>query len=200
VSAALPIDSALPPSDRTLEARRLIDAGRQAGSPEEMFRLYEAAHRFDLNDPTAMSLHGMALAVVKHRYQQGIVFCEEAVRRQGPSPALLVNLAKAYLAATNKREAVRCLRRALARSNGLDERAKSELYALGLRRPPVLTFLPRSFFLNRILGRLRHVVLERRSANREDGLRPVPAELGVLSGDLDAANQALSAPEPKTDE
>src|SRR5438067_1382243 len=82
---------------------------------------------------------------------------------------------KAHLAARNKREAVRCLRRALARSEGSDDRARIELAALGLRRPAVLPFLPRSFFLNRLLGRLRHAMIERRAA-REDGLNPVPAE------------------------
>ncbi len=178
------------PSDRAAEMRRLVDAGMSAASPEEMSRCFEAAHRLDLNDATAMSLHGMALATVQHRYQQGIVFCEEAVRRTGPSPFLLVNLAKAYLASRNKREAVRCLRRALARSGGTDERARAELAALGLRRAPVIPFLPRDFFLNRLLGRLRHSLLERR-AMREDGLLPVPAELGRLSTSLVPESEPL---------
>jgi tetratricopeptide (TPR) repeat protein len=169
--------------------RDLVDQGLSAGSPDEMLRCFEAAHRLDLNDATAMSVHGMAIAMVQHRYQQGIVFCEEAVRRSGPSPFLLVNLAKAYLAARNRREAVRALRRALARSGGTDERARAELAALGLRRNPPIPFLPRSFFLNRWLGRLRHSLLERRA--REDGAQPLPAELGRLSGDLSAATEAF---------
>src|SRR5690606_33101631 len=119
--------------------------------PEHQLRCFEAAHALDRNDPRAMSFHGMALASVRHRYLEGIVFCEEAVRRMGPNPDLLVNLARSYLAANNKREAVRALRRAMSRSGGDDVRARAELVALGLRRPPVIPFLPRGFFLNRWL-------------------------------------------------
>ena len=190
--------SAPRPESRTAAVKRLVDQGLAARTPEAMLSAFEAAHRLDLNDPVAMSLHGMALATVSHRYQQGVVFCEEAVRRQGPSPFLLVNLAKAFRAARNKREAVRCLRRALARSHGDDERARTELAELGLRRAPVIPFLPRSFFVNRLLGRLRHAIVERPAA-RLDGLRPVPAELGRLSGDLAAATTAFTKTQPDSD-
>jgi tetratricopeptide (TPR) repeat protein len=179
------------PDSIRAEVRVLVEQGLAATDPQKQLQYFERAHLRDMNDPTAMSLHGMALAEVLHRYQQGIVFCEEAVRRQGPSPFLLVNLAKAFLAARNKREAVRCLRRALARSSGEDDRARIELASLGLRRRPPIPFLPRSFFLNKLLGRMRHAFLERKTP-ADDGLRPIPAELGQLSGDLEAAREALT--------
>lgn len=186
-----------PPADaraREGRIRALIEEGLRATSGEEQLRLFEQAHGLDLNDPRAMSFHGMAIAAVRHRYQQGIVFCEEAVRRMGPNPDLLVNLARAYLAARNKREAVRALRRAMARAGGQDERARVELAALGLRRPPVLPFLPRWLFLNRWLGRLRHRLTLGRT--KDDGLRPIPAELGQLSGDLETAKRELASEPP----
>lgn len=176
---------------RKLECRRLMQQGLAATEPERQLELFERAHLADMNDPMAMSYHGMAIACVRHRYLQGIVFCEEAVRRMGPHPDLLVNLAKAYLAARNKREAVHALRRALAHSSGDDQRARIELASLGLRRPPVIGFLPRSFFLNKYLGMMRHWFLQR-GAPKVDALQPTRAELGRLSGDLDAARRELA--------
>lgn len=174
------------------EVAVLIARGREARAPEEQLRLFAQAHQRDLNDAFAMSWHGMALATVQHRYQEGIVFCEEAVRRLGPNPDLLVNLARAYLASRNKREAVRALRRAMVRAKGADERARIELAALGLRRRPVLPFLPRSFFVNKYLGMLRHRLLTR--GPPVDGREPIPAELGKVSGSVVEAQRRIGAP------
>lgn len=166
-------------SARRREVRELIDRARAASDPAEQYRLFEQAHRRNLSDPMAMSWHGMALATLKANTQQGIVFCEEAVRRMGPHPDLLVNLAQAYLAACNKREAVRALRRALARSPS-DKRVLDQLLALGLRRPPVLPFLSRSNLINKYLGLMRHRVFYSHES-AEDGRFPIPAELGQFS-------------------
>lgn len=182
----------LDPSERSRRIRELLAAGERTTDPDEQFALYAEAHRLDLNDPMAMSHHGMALATVKGAYQQGIVFCEEAVRRIGANPDLLVNLARAYTAARSKREAVRCLRRALARSGGSHSGALNELLKLGLRRRSVIPFLPRSFFLNKFLGKLRHRLFYAKQQD-DDGRLPVPAELGQLSGDVEAARLALGA-------
>lgn len=178
--------------ERSEQIRKLLAAASRSVNPTEQMILYEQAHRIDLNDPMAMSYHGMALATMKGAYLQGIVFCEEAVRRVGPNPELLVNLAKAYTAANSKREAVRCLRRALSRSGGVHSGALRELLKLGLRRPPVIPFLPRSFFLNKWLGKLRHRLFYAKQQH-DDGRLPVPAELGHLSGDVQVAQRALGS-------
>jgi hypothetical protein len=191
-----PRELALSDASRAREVRALIGEGIAAAEPTDQLRLFQRAHARDLNDPLAMSYYGMALATVQHHYQQGIVFCEEAVRRQGPNPDLLVNLAKAYIAAKNKREAVRALRRAMARAQGADERARAELAHLGLRRPPVLPFLPRSFIVNKFLGLMRHRWYYRKLAG-DDGGKPIPAELGQLSGDVAAARASLPPPPPE---
>ncbi len=170
------------------EARALLDRALACPSAPERLQRFREAYERDLNDPFAMSYYGRAVAEVQHQYQQGIVFCEEAVRRMGPHPDLLVNLARAYLAAKNKREAVRALRRAMAR--GVSPAAQAELVALGIRRRPVIPFLPRGFFLNKYLGLLRHRLLHRQRS-RDDGTRPIPAELGRLSGDVDEMRRLL---------
>lgn len=202
---ARPTSLALSETDPTIEKQQSIDLveraervrtlllkAEQASRIDERLALYGEAHRLDLNDPVAMSYHGMALATMRGAYQQGIVFCEEAVRRMGANPDLLVNLAAAYTAASNKREAVRCLRRALARTGGAHPGAFALLVQLGIRKRPVIPFLPRSFFLNKWLGRWRHRLFYAKQHD-DDGRLPVPAELGRLSGDIDAARRALSA-------
>lgn len=171
----------------------MIQQAREMDDPSRATELYEQAHRLDLNDPMAMSYYGMSLAVHRNFHQQGIVFCEEAIRRMGPHPDLLLNLAKALLASRNKKEAVRVLRRALERSKGHPE-VISELVSLGLRSRPVIPFLPRSFFLNKYLGMFRHW-LKGLGRERDDGRRPLPAELGRLSGNLDAMRQSLEGDE-----
>ena len=185
-------------TSRTREVRALIAEGLATSNPSERLLLFQKAHARDLNDPVALSYYGMAVAEVQRHYQHGIVFCEEAVRRMGPNPDLLVNLARAYLAAMNKREAVRALRRALARAGTGDERARVELAALGLRRRPVLPFLPRGFFLNKYLGLVRHRLFYRKVL-KDDGTRPIPAELGQLSGDLGEARRSLPPPPRQSD-
>lgn len=157
------------------QVRELVRRARETQDPLEQERLYTEAHRLDLNDPMALGGYGMVLALRKQRYQEGIVFCEEALRRKGPHPELLLNLGRALIAASCRRDAVRVLRRALARAPG-HPRIIAELAALGLRARPVIPFLPRSFFLNRWLGRLRHWL--RRRPGEEDPRAPLALELG----------------------
>jgi len=184
-----PVRCPIPPLDPVRRRiRDLVARGTAAEDPQERLRLFEEAHRLDLNDPWAMSHHGAALACVRRATLQGIAYCEEAVRRNGPAPELLLNLADAYLAALNKREAVRALRRALAVAPG-DPRAARMIATLGLRRRPVVPFLPRSSLVNKYLGMLRHRLLSW-GERAEDPSEPIPAELG---------QSAAQAPAPAHD-
>src|SRR5207245_619702 len=65
----------------------------------------------------------------------------------------LVNMARALVVTRNKEQAVRALRKAMELSPD-DPRVSAEFAALGLRRPPPIPWLPRSFFLNKWLGKL----------------------------------------------
>lgn len=131
--------------------RELWDAGEKALAHAE----FERAYRKDTGDPRALSWYGMTTAVHLANRQQGLLFCEEAVRRAGPQPEFLVNVARAALANQGKALAARAIFRALDESPDHAE-ALAMIKQMGLRRPPVIPFLSRGNPLNKALGRLRH--------------------------------------------
>ncbi len=159
--AALPKASAPPPPPlpSTLmhrgEIDRLIDEGRALleADPRSAHAVFEKVWRKNLNDPRVLSNYGLTLVLVEGDRQRGIRFCEEAVRRGMLTTEALVNLAKALVQTRNKEQAIRALRRAQELAPD-DPRVSQEFMALGLRRPPPIPWLPRTFFLNRWLGKL----------------------------------------------
>ena len=100
-----------------------------------------------------LSNYGLTLVLVEGDRQRGIRFCEEALRRGLQTTETLVNLARALVVTRNKEQAVRALRKAMELSPD-DPRVTAEFAALGLRRPPPIPWLPRSFFLNKWIGKL----------------------------------------------
>jgi Flp pilus assembly protein TadD len=137
------------------EIDRIIDEGRELldSDPKAAHAVFTKAWRRNLNDPRVLSNFGLTLVLVEGDRQRGIRFCEEAVRRGPVTTEALVNLARALVVTRNKEQAVRALRKAMELSPS-DPRLGQEFAALGLRRPPVLPWFPREFFLNKWLGKL----------------------------------------------
>jgi len=140
-------------SDAELAA--LIESGRAdlEKNPQVAHAAFEKAYRRNINDVRVLSHYGLTLVLVEGDRQRGIRFCEEAVRRGPITSEMLVNLAKALVVTRNKEQAVRALRRAQELAPD-DPRVGQEFIALGLRRPPPIPWLPRSFFLNKWIGKL----------------------------------------------
>ena len=140
-------------SDAELAA--LIESGRAdlEKNPQVAHAAFEKAYRRNINDVRVLSNYGLTLVLVEGDRQRGIRFCEEAVRRGPTTSEMLVNLAKALVVTRNKEQAVRALRRAQELAPD-DPRVGQEFIALGLRRPPPIPWLPRSFFLNKWIGKL----------------------------------------------
>jgi len=138
-----------------VELAALIESGREAleKNPQEAHAAFEKAYRRNINDVRVLSNYGLTLVLVEGDRQRGIRFCEEAVRRGPITSEMLINLAKALVVTRNKEQAVRALRRAQELAPD-DPRVGQEFLALGLRRPPPIPWLPRSFFLNRWIGKL----------------------------------------------
>jgi tetratricopeptide (TPR) repeat protein len=130
------------------------------GNFQEGFRLLkEAMVKFhgtgQQKAPAALqSYYGLCLATLNHDVKNGIEHCRVALKREFFLPDLYLNLGKVYLLANQKANAVHVFYKGLKLDD--DHRGIcSELQRLGLRENPVISFLPRSHYINRILGQLR---------------------------------------------
>lgn len=91
----------------------------------------------------------------RRRLREGLALCEHGTKREFYQPENYFNLARVYLIANQRRKAIDAVvagRQVDRRHPGLAQLHRE----LGIRRPPVLRFLHRDHFLNRLFGRLRH--------------------------------------------
>jgi len=115
----------------------------------------QKAFEHDRGNPFYASYYGLALARAEDDWAKAEGLCQGALRMKRDQPDLYVNLAEVYHRAGKLEDALWIL------YNGLhftqwDSRLVRALEELGVRRPPVLSFLDRRNFLNRQLGKLRH--------------------------------------------
>jgi tetratricopeptide (TPR) repeat protein len=148
----------------------LLLRGREALEKQDLATAhadFQRAHALDTGHPAAMSYFGLTLTMVEHEHDKGLLLCEEAVKRAGAQPELLVNLGRACIAARQKRHAVKALTQASRLAPG-DPRVEAAWAELGRRDRPVLPWFSRNFFLNRWLGRLRYRWRMRNAPPEED--------------------------------
>lgn len=98
---------------------------------------------------------GYGIARYERRVKEGLALCQHSIKVQFYEPENYVNLARVHLLARNRRKAVEALTRAL-KLNVSHPGARALAQEIGWRRPPVIPFLSRGNFLNRILGKMRH--------------------------------------------
>lgn len=130
--------------------QELLKSGLETAALEH----FANAHEGDPGNPKFRSHYGWALATLQRRFDKGLALCRSAVRDDYENPEVYLNLARVLLELGRKSEALRYVRRGLM-IDPRDTLLLIEWRRLGIRRPPVLAFLPRRHLLNRILGRLR---------------------------------------------
>ncbi len=138
-------------------------------SLEKMRRNHTAAARQELeralratpNDPHLLSCYGLCLATLGE-VDRGIGLCERALRFLPGESALRLNLGRAYRLAGENGPAYRTFLRAW-RMDKRDPAPAAELARMGVRRPPVLSFLPRGHWCNHLLGIVRSWLLRSRT-------------------------------------
>jgi Flp pilus assembly protein TadD len=118
---------------------------------------FRKALEHDKKNPFYLSYLGLALASAQNRWDDAEKLCYEAVRMKRTQAELYLNLSEVYGLAGRKEDAVETLLTGLQLTRQ-DARLSTALRKLGLRRPPLLSFLDRKNFLNRQLGKLRHKV------------------------------------------
>jgi hypothetical protein len=140
------------------EAEAALEEGLRRFAAQDLeaaHALFEKAHRRAGNDPRTMSWYGVTLVLVAKNSNLGMLYCDQAIRIAGPSPELLLNQARAYLALHQRERAYRAVHRGITQWPN-DPALRLAQDAMGWRRRPVLPCLSRANPVNRWLGRLRH--------------------------------------------
>jgi len=139
---------------REEEAEKLFGRAREAlaaGEIPSALTLLERALK--LNDNRSWySYLGYCMAKERGQVKKGIELCTLSLELEPEHADHYLYLAKIHLLAGNKPETLRVLREGMAR--GENQGLITLLDAIGTRKPPVLSFLPRSNPVNRLLGLL----------------------------------------------
>ncbi len=102
--------------------------------------------------PEAKAWYGYCLARENNKFRQGISLCNEARQKDPDSSDICLALGRIYLLAGIRKSAVSALQTGLSLDNN------PEIYRLlnsiGIRKPPVFSFLDRSSKVNVASGRL----------------------------------------------
>ena len=105
----------------------------------------------DLHDnPSWYSYLGYCIAKQRGQKTKGIDLCLRSVELEREKPVHYLNLGNLHLISGNKEEALRVFREGMMR--GGHEEIQRILDEIGMRKPPVIKFLPRNNPLNRYLG------------------------------------------------
>jgi Flp pilus assembly protein TadD len=153
--------------DPNASTNKLFDQGRQLlaqGQGEEALHFLGLAHAQAPHHARIRSYYGLALAVVERRFAEAAELCNSSLKQEFFNPDLYHNAARVYLEFGFKADAIRCLRR--GRMIDPSHAAISTLLReLGMRKGPVLRFLPRTHRLNVWLGHARHRLGSTRAAS-----------------------------------
>jgi Flp pilus assembly protein TadD len=125
-----------------------------------------AAIRIAPTTPFYRSYFGYCLAQVEGDFERAVQYCRQASDSRPLDPELHVNLGRVYRLKGDNAAAHSAFVQAWHLCKG-HPAAAAELTRMGIRRPSVLGFLPRSHFVNRFLGVLRAKYERRFHKNRE---------------------------------
>ena len=146
----------------TESATELFDAGMRHLEQENIdkaLRSFEKAYKEDRTNPAYMSYYGLCKALRGGQIGLGLELCTMAIKKEFFRGDFYLNLGKVYLAAGNRKVAIKILKKGLKFEPRNQEIHKS-LAGLGCREKPVIESLERSNPLNKLLG----VFLRKKSA------------------------------------
>ncbi len=126
---------------------------------------FRRAFKNDPENPRYLSYYGLIIALHEHNYQDGVNFCRAAIMRAAYEPEFYLNLCRVYSKGGQRKKALETLVEGLSFDPDSSP-LKLEMKRLGSRRKPLVSFLPRSHFLNRSIGRLTYQFRRVRSLQR----------------------------------
>lgn len=106
------------------------------------------------NNADYLSYYGLCVAIEHGRYSVARKLCRRAIRLEPRASVHMVNLGRVYRLQGNMKAAHETFLGAW-QLNTSHPAPAIELSRMGIRRPPVLPFLPRAHWLNVRLGMLR---------------------------------------------
>ena len=117
--------------------------------------LRESAKRFSppaAPPPILFSALGLALAMEENKVQEGLNQCRRALEKAPGQPEIYYHFGMVYLKAGKKEKAYSVFKGGL-KINPDHAGMRSHLRKMGIRKKPILSFLPREHAINRFFGR-----------------------------------------------
>jgi len=124
---------------------------------EKAEALLSEALKISPENPCYISYYGLVIGMLGD-LAEAEKLCRKAVQLYAFNPIIFVNLGRILLERGNRKEA----REMFSHAYGMDNRnaaAALELSGMGVRRPPVFSWLPRNSAPNVWFGKLRHRIL-----------------------------------------
>jgi Flp pilus assembly protein TadD len=120
----------------------------------EAMKRFEEALQISPNNAVYMSHYGVCVAIEKEDIPAARKLCERAVKMDPKNPVARVNLGKVQRLQGDNELAHKTFIQAW-KTDKTHPAAASELSRMGIRRPPVFSFLSRTHWLNKKFGMLR---------------------------------------------
>jgi tetratricopeptide (TPR) repeat protein len=115
---------------------------------------FEEALQISPNNSAYLSYYGLCVAMEREDFQSALQLCERAVKIEPKNPISRVNLGKVFRLKGDNDKAYKSFIQAW-KVDKTHPSAAAELSRMGIRRPPVFSFLSRSHWLNRRFGMIR---------------------------------------------
>jgi Flp pilus assembly protein TadD len=148
-------DSGSPVVMKKLELKELFARGVTAvdnGDTVNGLLLLEETGEVFSENPVFCSYLAVCLARERQDFDSASKLCMDSIAVEPRKPLHYLNLGRVYLAAGDRKEAIRAFRNGLLHGN--NELIQYELRMLGWRKPPVIPTLDRKHPLNVFLGKL----------------------------------------------
>ena len=167
------------PADYLRAVRTHLRSGRQK---DAFGVLMQAAVQFP-DDPVIISYYGCLQALVDKKFRTGVETCKKAIHmlrgqktfsQEVLYPVFYLNLGRAYIAASRKKDAIEALKKGLKYDNSNSDLMK-ELKGLGVRKQPPVPFLDRSNPINKYIGIILHTTRGAKGAGGGAGGRRGPS-------------------------
>ncbi len=118
---------------------------------DRALRAFEKAYKEDREDPEYLSYYGLCKALRAGEIGLGLELCTKAIKKEFFKAEYYTNLGKVYLAAGNKKSAIKVFLKGLKFEPNNEEMHKY-LVDLGFRKNPIIRGLGRANPVNKFLG------------------------------------------------